>query len=201
MKSISFQLLLFAQNTWLVTIADWCGIVGLVVGLISVGFTLRAWWIIGRVDNVLKIERNKRILFSLLPEYNNKFRNIKKNIDEYRQIKNIKRIKEEIFNKIHSDLSTIKICCEEIEKRGGTNIIHSEVFNKLTKNVEVILNNDFFVNDDFSQLKDKLKILSCCIENVIQIIEHFLLIRQLEINYEYSGKNDSPVNETLRNDE
>ncbi|MDR2440676.1 MAG: hypothetical protein LBE12_15040, partial [Planctomycetaceae bacterium] len=34
-----------------------------------------------------------------------------------------------------------------------TNIIHSEVFQKLTKNVEVILNNDF------SPLKDKLKIL------------------------------------------
>jgi hypothetical protein len=185
MKLISFQLLLFAQSTWLATIADWCGIVGLAVGLISVGFTLRAWWIIGRVDNVLKKERNKRILFSLLPEYNNKFRNIKKNIDEYRQIKNIKRIKEEIFNKINSDINIIKICCEEIEKRGGTNIIHSEVLKELTKNVDVILNNDFLVNDDFSQLKDKLKILSYRLDKVILTIENVLVIFESEFNYEY----------------
>ncbi|MDR2439620.1 MAG: hypothetical protein LBE12_09670, partial [Planctomycetaceae bacterium] len=94
MNTMLFQLLLFAQSNRLATVADWCGIVGLAVGLISVGFTLRAWWIIGRVDNVLKIERNKRILFSLLPEYNNKFRNIKKNIDEYRHIYKFRR---EIF--------------------------------------------------------------------------------------------------------
>jgi hypothetical protein len=183
--SISFQLLLFAQSHWLTTFADWCGIVGLAVGLIGVGFTLRAWWIIGRVDNVLKIERNKWILFSLLPEYNNKFRNIKENIDEYRQIKNIKRIKDEILNKINSDLNTIKIYCEEIEKRGGTNIIHPKAFKELTKNAEEILSNDFLVNDDFSQLKDKLKMLSYSIEKVILIIENFFTILESEINYEY----------------
>jgi hypothetical protein len=184
MTSISFQLL-FAQSHWLTTIADWCGIAGLAVGLIGVGFTLRAWWIIGRVDNVLTIKRNKWILFSLLPEYSKKFLDIKKNIDEYRQIKNIKRFKNEIFNKINIDLNTIKIYCEEIEKRGGTNIIHPKVFKELIKDVEEILNNDFLVNDNFSQLKDKLKILSCSIEKAILIIENFFTTLESEINYEY----------------
>jgi hypothetical protein len=202
--SISFQLL-FAQSHLLTAIADWCGIVGLAVGIISVGFTLRAWWIIRRIDNVLKIERNKRILFSLLPEYDNKFRNIKKNIDACQQIKNINRVKNDICNKINSDLNKIKIYCEEIEKRGGINIIHPKAFEELKKKAEEILslvNNDFIVSNDFPQLKDKLKTLSYNLDEVISIIENFFITHELEINDGYKhGKNDSPVKETLRNDE
>jgi hypothetical protein len=199
------QLLLFAQSNRLTTIADWCGIVGLVIGIISVSFTLRAWWIIRRVDSVLKTERNKRILFFLLPEYDNKFCNIKKNIDVYQQIKNINRVKDDICNKINSDLNRIKIYCEEIEKRGGTNIIHPEVFKELKKKAEEILflvNNDFILSNDFPKLKDKLKTLSYNLDEVILIIENFFITYELEINDGYKrGKNDSSVKETLRNDE
>ncbi|MDR0609710.1 MAG: hypothetical protein LBG58_06340 [Planctomycetaceae bacterium] len=49
MNTILSQLLLFAQSNRLATIADWCGIVGLAVGIISLLLTLLTFW---KVQNV-----------------------------------------------------------------------------------------------------------------------------------------------------
>ncbi|MDR0337108.1 MAG: hypothetical protein LBI18_08460 [Planctomycetaceae bacterium] len=196
---MSFQLLLFAQSTRLATIADWCGIAGLAVGLISLLLTLLTFWKVQNVKETIEIERQKRILQNRLSEYYNQLVNAQNFISTVYELDmkdaDVGRDSAEIM----TQLVTIIKHCKQIKKYDQLQWLELSDIEELENKAEIVFSHFSERSPNRKTLKDELWKFLPKLETVIQNIEEFQKNQIAEFSYGFRKDFTSVVN-SQRND-
>jgi hypothetical protein len=198
MTSISFQLL-FAQSHWLTTIADWCGIAGLAVGIVCLLLTLLTFWKVQNVKETIETERQKRILQNRLSEYYNQLVNAQNFISAVYELDvenaNVERDSAEVM----TQLVTIIKYCKQIKKYDQLQWLELSDVEELENKAEIIFSHFSERSPNPKILKDELWKLLPKLETVIQNIEEFQRNQIAEFSYGFR-KNFTFVVNSQRND-
>ncbi|MDR1270082.1 MAG: hypothetical protein LBK82_11215 [Planctomycetaceae bacterium] len=178
MTSISFQLL-FAQSHWLTTIADWCGIVGLAVGIVSLLLTLLTFWKVQNVKETIETEWQKWILQNRLPEYYDQIVNAKEFFSNvFEANSNDTTDTNQVLTKTINQLAIIIKCCEQIEKYDQFHLLKLSDIEELKNKAKIILSHfSEHSPNNLKILKSELWSLLSKLETVIQNIKEDITIQ------------------------